>query len=103
MDWNELTDLLGGAKVAGPKLKSINGWSSTRVGNNQSGLNGLPGGGRRENGRFDGAGKLIAWWTYSPDQTRTKLWNRFLSYVRPEIGRIAANKNSGFSIRCKEN
>ena len=102
-EWNELTEVLGGAKIAGPKMKSINGWSSTLVGNNRSGLNGLPGGGRRENGRFDGAGKLVAWWTTTPDETGTKVWNRFLSFDRPEIARSAASRNSGFSIRCKEN
>jgi uncharacterized protein (TIGR02145 family) len=102
-EWNELMEALGGAKIAGPKMKSINGWSSTLVGNNRSGLNGLPGGGRRENGRFDGAGKLVAWWTTSSDETGTKVYNRFLSFDRPEIARSAASRNSGFSIRCKEN
>ncbi|MFZ4741128.1 MAG: fibrobacter succinogenes major paralogous domain-containing protein [Bacteroidales bacterium] len=43
VDWRKLMDFLGGAEIAGNKLKSKNYWNSDN-GNNKSGFNGLPGG-----------------------------------------------------------
>jgi uncharacterized protein (TIGR02145 family) len=45
-EWTTLTDFLGGLNAAGLKLKSTSGWNTNGNGDNSSGFNGLPAGGR---------------------------------------------------------
>ena len=102
MEWNELIEWLGGASQAGTKIKTVQGWNSTVKGNNASTLNGLPGGGRHESGFFNGAGKFLAWWSSSIDQSGLTLENRFISSEKTSISKTMVKRNFGFSIRCIE-
>jgi uncharacterized protein (TIGR02145 family) len=102
MEWNELIEWLGGAGMAGTKIKTVQGWNSTLKGNNASELNGLPGGGRHESGFFNGAGKFLAWWSSSADQSGLNLGNRFISSEKASISKAMVKRNFGFSIRCIE-
>ena len=102
-DWERLIDNLGGAGVAGGKIKeSGNGhWNTPNTGgNNSSGFTALPAG-RREysDGNFINLGFNGFWWTstpYNPDYS----WYYQLNYDTENI--IAANfqKGYGFAIRC---
>jgi uncharacterized protein (TIGR02145 family) len=102
-EWQDLVNALGGEITAVPKMKSVNGWMGTLKNNNISGLKGLPGGARKEDGLFNGAGKLLVWWTDTSTSEDTKLYCRFISNDKNEILRSSVSLKSGFSIRCKEN
>ncbi|MBA7544886.1 hypothetical protein ES705_37247 [subsurface metagenome] len=65
-EWTTLTDYLGGASVAGGKLKETGTahWSYPNTGaTNESGFTALPGGGRSLNGTFGYVGSSGGWWS----------------------------------------
>ena len=101
-EWVELLNSLGGEKDAVPKLKSINGWTGTLKNNNLSGLKGLPGGARRQDGLFNGAGNFLIWWTATLSPDNTNLYCRFITNDRLAFVKNPVSLNNGFSIRCKE-
>ena len=101
-EWQELVAALGGERVAVPKLKSVNGWMGSLKNNNTSGLKGLPGGARKDDGIFNGAGKLLVWWTSTAVADKTRLYCRFINADKQEFLRSSVSLKSGFSIRCKE-
>ena len=102
-EWSELENYLGGFKVAGDKLKNINGW---QIGNgtNLSGFSGLPGGSRSVNESFKELGEYGYWWSSSQTE-----WNPNFAYMR------RLNDSNGFfytddtpkirgcSVRCIKN
>src|SRR5574344_601553 len=64
-EWTELTDYLGGASVAGGKLKETGTthWNSPNTGaTNETGFTALPGGCRNSDGAFYSVGDLGYWW-----------------------------------------
>ena len=98
-EWADLTDMLGGEKIAGKKMKSTTGWSNSGNGNNSSGFNGLPGGFCGNSGDFYIVAENGYFWSSSEDG-----WNK-TSYGRLDysntLGYLPANsKNSGLSVRC---
>jgi uncharacterized protein (TIGR02145 family) len=103
-DWSELETSLGGASVAGGKLKAIgtlpNGlWQSPNTGaSNSSGFNALPGGKRTTPGDFEELGHKGYWWCAG---TQNTVKPRSLSSASGSSSVVSAfNRTDGFSIRC---
>ena len=101
-EWTVLTDYLGGANVAGGKMKDdifIN-WVSPNIGaNNNSLFKGIPAGNRFMDGNFNYVGRFICWWTLS-EAAADASWSRILYNNNITTDRGYSNKNLGFSIRC---
>jgi len=102
-EWSALTTFLGGASVAGGKMKetgtthwkSPNDWAT-----NSSGFTGLPGGLRNNfNGSFEKQSEFGYRWSSSQyDSTMAK--GQHLYYTTPEVYINTGFKTSGFSVRC---
>ena len=105
-EWTQLTDCLGGAIVAGGKMKSIGTslWQSPNTAaTNESGFTGLPAGIRRySTGPFGDIGNLGNWWSSSEDDTTATAWGRVLDYTSGLATRYGGGfyKELGFSVRC---
>jgi uncharacterized protein (TIGR02145 family) len=103
-DWSILIDTLD-SDVAGVKMKSTILWgesvysSISGNGNNKSGFTGLPGGGRLEDGEFVEIGTYGYWWSFS-DRSAGRVWGRYLSSNKNDVGINTDNKGDGLSVRC---
>lgn len=98
VDWNDLANELGGASVAGGKLKElgIGHWIAPNTGaTNESGFTGLPAG-----IRGDTSGFFIGLFNY------THLWLTpignlgILTYDSSAAGAYGDYKENGYSVRC---
>jgi uncharacterized protein (TIGR02145 family) len=101
-EWTTLTDYLGGAAVAGGKMKTtgLQYWISPNTGaTNESGFSGLPGGSRNSLGDFFYVGGLGCWWSSSEDDT-SYAWYRGLFYYSGNADQGYGSKQDGFSVRC---
>lgn len=100
-EWEELVNYLGGANVAGGKLKETGDhhWFYPNFGaTNDSGFNALPGG--FSNSRGWNINVYGYWWS-STDYNATQAWYRYMHYDEEYIGRTVNNtKNMGLSVRC---
>jgi uncharacterized protein (TIGR02145 family) len=102
-EWLAVESYLGGASIAGGKMKEAGTfhWVNPNAGaSNSSGFTGLPGGMRDPiNNDFRTIGENGLWWTATaPNSTSawsTYLWNQFAG-----VDHNAAPKRYGFSIRC---
>ncbi len=83
----------------GKKIKSSTGWSEGGNGNNNSGLNILPAGGRNTNGEFAALGLRVTFRTGNAGGS-TFNFSRSLSYDNDGIHRGTAVHNSGLPARC---
>jgi len=100
-EWTVLTDYLGGASVAGGKMKEVTTyWISPNTdATNTSLFTGHPGGHRNDNGGYNYIGRIGFWWSSTEDVT-ADAWNRVLVYNGGIAGRDSHNKYYGFSVRC---
>ena len=101
-EWTTLTDALGGAGVAGGKMKEagLAHWKSPNIGaTNESGFAGRPGGFRFYSGTFYNVGSYGDWWSSTESDT-SSAWDRFLGNYDGDVGRSNNGKGSGFSVRC---
>ena len=106
-EWTILTDFLGGASVAGGKMKSTGTsqagtglWESpNEAATNESGFTGLPAGSRYLNGTFGDIGYGGFWWSSSESST-AGAWFRVLAYDSDYADRVNYLKEDGFSVRC---
>jgi len=106
-EWNLLEICLGGASLAGGKMKDIgtkeggNGyWRIPNTGaTNKSGFTGLPGGYRSDNGSFLNLETGSNWWT-STEENFGFAWSRFLGFNNSDLGRSSYEKENGFYVRC---
>ena len=106
-EWNNLADSLGGANVAGGKMKStgtIEGstglWYSPNTGGtNSSGFSGVPGGYRINYGTYYSMGNVGYYWS-SSDTASLNAWNFILDANNGELNRNFNFKTNGFSVRC---
>ncbi len=98
-EWNTLTDCLGGANVAGGKLKNISGWSNGGNGTNSIGFNGLPGGGRYETSEFVDIGTGANFWS-SNDNTSNSASYYYLNYSNSSLINYNYSKGRALSVRC---
>jgi uncharacterized protein (TIGR02145 family) len=99
-EWTELTDFLGGASVAGGKMKSSASDSPAWDGTNSSGFSALPGGNRYDhNGYFYDVGLGGYWWSSSPNGSYDA-WLRNLYSGSDGLYRDDDGLRNGFSVRC---
>jgi uncharacterized protein (TIGR02145 family) len=96
-DWTTLLNNLGGWKIAGGKMKSIDTvWvpPNTKA-TDSSGFAALPGGYRSEtDGTFYGLGKYVYWWSSDKPQ------NYNIFYNDSSVINDPSSKASGSGIRC---
>lgn len=98
-EWTEVSDFLGGAAVAGNKMKNKTGWNENGNGSNESGFSGLPGGLRYGGGDFRDIGISGFWWS-STSTTPYRADYRQLYSSGSDIYSFDHDKASGFSVRC---
>ena len=106
-DWEKLINFLSQNDLnidIGLKMKSKNGWNSNGNGTNESGFNGLPGGGIDCLAEFKNIGELGCWWLPKKENMRI---NMVLCFVNGELGLpgdenfdCGERSNAGMSIRC---
>jgi len=100
-EWKKLVDYLGGAFVAGGKLKEAGTthWASPNAGaSNKSGFAALPGGYRNYNGIFLSMGYYAYFWS-STEYGSYYAWYRRLYCIYAFFSRFNYYKQSGFSVR----
>ena len=106
-EWTQLSDCLGGASVAGGKMKTTGTlqagtglWQDPNVSaTNESGFTGLPAGYCSSSGQSFLIGNLGFWWSSSEVNT-TVAWTRTLDYSYGDANRTSNFKRNGFSVRC---
>jgi uncharacterized protein (TIGR02145 family) len=98
-EWTKLTDYLGGAEIAGKKMKSTSGWYADGNGTNSSGFTAFPGGVRYYDGFYSLIGKLGYFWSAS-ENGLNYAWYRFLNFDFSDVSRFNYYKDYGFSVRC---
>jgi uncharacterized protein (TIGR02145 family) len=103
-DWTTLENCLGGASLAGGKMKTTGTtlWTPFNTNaTNESGFAGLPGGSRSSNGAlFLDVGANGLWWSATENSTTTA-WARYLSRGNSTLTRGANVSNAfGISVRC---
>ncbi len=107
-DWTILTNVLGGAYVAGGKMKTTgilqDGtglWDAPNEGaTNESGFSGIPGGVRGYYyGDFYNMNAQGSYWSSTQVSTE-KAWNRELDFGWADVTRASSYKNYGLSVRC---
>ena len=104
-DWITLQEYLGGADIAGGKMKETGTvhWTSPNVGaTNESGFSGFPGGGRGAKGEFGELGNYATWWSSTADDG-TYSWHWGLHPDKASTRYNPGHKASGFSVRCVKN
>ena len=95
LEYTTLTNFLGGASVAGGKMKSATSWNGT----NTSGFSGLAGGNRDDYGDFYNGGNYGCFWSASANGTAA--WSRLLNGGNTEVYRNNYDyQRNGFSVRC---
>ena len=103
-EWETLVDYLGGADVAGGKIKEtgIAHWRSPNNGaTNKSGFSALPGESRDLYGHFFMGGKLgyDAFFWSATDYDKDCAWNRVLNFNHLKVEQDQMMKGNGFSVR----
>ena len=101
-EWTTLTDYLGGAGVAGGKLKEAGTthWNSPNTGaTNESGFTALPGGRRYTTGLFYFFGETGCWWSSTKAYT-SDAYSRKMYYNDNDVLTYDDYWNHGFSVRC---
>ena len=99
-EWIQLTDSLGGAGVAGGKLKTSIGWSGGGNGTNSSGFSALPTGFRRPDGGFQNVGVQGYWWTKTVDMATNGFIGRHMYTFADDVNVSQLFKGYGMSVRC---
>jgi len=101
-DWMTLKSFLGGAIVAGGKMKEEGTahWNLPNTdGTNSSGFSGLPAG-FCDNGSFTGAGNYAYFWLSMLHNDPSAAWYFNLFYNSAEVIRDIYYRSGGFSVRC---
>jgi uncharacterized protein (TIGR02145 family) len=101
-EWTTLGTYLGGATVAGGKMKTTGTtrWNSPNSGaTNESGFTGLPGGFRNFDGQSVTVGFAGCWWSAS-EINLSEAMNRQIMWNSASLDGYNYNKRCGFSVRC---
>jgi uncharacterized protein (TIGR02145 family) len=101
-EWTTLINYLGGANVAGGKLKEADTshWDSPNTGaTNVTGFTALPGGSRSSYGSWGNIGNSFYCWS-SHEISASNAWYLSMSYNSANIMGIGFDKRNGFSVRC---
>lgn len=100
-EWTTLFNYLGGAKIAGNKLKSTTGWTDTNSDvTNESGFTALPGGYRNTINGLDGVVLVDGFWWSSTENNNNTVFFPYLDYAISEVVYNNGDKKNGCSIRC---
>ena len=99
-EWTTLINYLGGASVAGGKMKDIGTtfWGSSNTGTNSSGFSALPGGLQDEGGNFWGGGYLSTMWS-STSINANESWNFYILHDSNEIFPFNGPVKRGKAVR----
>lgn len=97
--WMELSEYLGGERIAGKKMKSTTGWKDNGNGSYESGFNAEPSGGRYANGSFVFVGESVGFWSSNQDSLHTA-WFRYLTAVDDLDHKYSLKKAAGMYVRC---
>ena len=100
-DWLELTDFLGGASVAGAKLKEsgTTHWKAPNIASNESHFTALPAG-FRPTAPFSQDTTVVAWfWSTNSISGSTANSHRML-FNEEDVKQFEIDKNYGFPCRC---
>jgi uncharacterized protein (TIGR02145 family) len=103
-DFSLLSGYLGGAGVAGGKLKSSGTayWNNPNTGaTNESGFSAQPGGWRGNGGAFSYIRELCAFWCTT--EIGNYPWSIFLYNSNSDMYSFTNIKYNGFSVRCLKN
>jgi uncharacterized protein (TIGR02145 family) len=105
LEWEALSDYLGGEDLAGVKMKDADTKDSlahlaTKA--NSSGFTALAGGNRNNKNIFGFTGKYGCWWS-STDYSATEGWSRYLYWGTARFYSHFDKKNCAFSVRCLKN
>ena len=101
-DWNTLADYLGGAEIAGGKMKEhlMDLWDPPNEGaTNESGFTALPGGMVTSGDTYMWEGERGFWWT-SEEVDEDNAAYRSLINGNVDLYQDSNDKNLGFSLRC---
>lgn len=101
-EWEILETTLGGANVAGGKMKEVGNkhWDNPNVSaSNSSGFKGLPGGYRFFNGKFSSINSYGLWWS-STEVDSSNAWYKYLFNSMSSLISSSNFKQYGFSVRC---
>jgi uncharacterized protein (TIGR02145 family) len=106
-EWTILANNLGGASLAGGKLKSTTAWElSCSHTTNSSGFTAIPGGYRTGNGYYSNFSEEGNWWS-STEYNNTLSWRRELQTINCAendiLFRTTFPKIYGLSCRCIKN
>ncbi len=99
VDWNNLTNALGGFPEAGNVMKFNTLWFNGGNGTNSSGFSGLPGGLRYYDGSFTHLGDFGYTWS-SEAYSTPRAWDYILNYSNTNLVSDFEDKVLGFSARC---
>lgn len=101
-EWAKLETCLGGAALAGGKMKSTLLWMPPNTNaTNSSKLNCLPGGNRRDTGLFEELGLSSVWWSSTKVPTSDdNLFTRILNYNDGYLTRVDYGDMMGYYVRC---
>ncbi len=102
-EWLTMEGYLGGATVAGGKLKETgtSHWMSPNIATNESGFTALPGGWRLGTGTFESITGYGYWWTST--ESAPNAFYRKLQYNDDKSFRDTKPENYGMSVRCIKN
>lgn len=101
-DWNLVENFLGGAGLAGGKMKEAGflHWLSPNTGaTNSTGFTGLPGGARGLAIDYQYIFEFGLWWTYS-SYNASLAWSRYFWNMNTGSDANPVQKNAGLSVRC---
>ncbi len=102
-EWTTLVDYLGGASVAGGKMKEAGTthWRDPNEGaDNTSGFTALPGGGRPHiYGHYEDIGTYGAWWS-QPEVGDTSPTSLGIGFGNESVSRGTTFSTYGHSVRC---
>jgi uncharacterized protein (TIGR02145 family)/uncharacterized repeat protein (TIGR02543 family) len=99
-EWTTLTDFVGGASIAGTRLKSTSGWNSGGNDTDDHGFSALPGGSRWADGSFNYVGSSGGWWS-ATEHGASYAWYRYMLWDYSDVYRWDSGKTrSQLSLRC---
>ena len=109
LDWDVLSNFLGGDSVAGGKLKSVGTledstglWHSPNTSAiDYYGFSAVPSGIRYTIAPygFEEMGGIGYWWS-SSENSSSVAWLRLMRFNKSDLFRYDGDKNAGFSVRC---
>lgn len=101
-EWQAVETFLGGAAVAGGKMKeadTIHWANPNTAATNSSGFTGLPAGGRTNTGSFQFIRENGLWWT-STSYNSSNARGLYMWYLSSGVEHDPVSKKFGVSIRC---